>query len=170
MTIAAAIALAASAAAPGIGLADLDALDRQVAIFTGAAIGAPGGAVLPLDRRMRLQACRSDVSLAWHTQRRETVLLHCADAGGWSLFVPVSVSGLAGQMASSPAAIAVNRGDAVSLAVSGRGFSVSRPAEALEAGAAGAWIRVRPVTDRQLAEDIVRAQVVRPGLVVLPGN
>ena len=92
------------------------------------------------------------------------------DAGGWSLFVPVSVSGLAGQMASSPAAIAVNRGDAVSLAVSGRGFSVSRPAEALEAGAAGAWIRVRPVTDRQLAEDIVRAQVVRPGLVVLPGN
>ena len=170
MTIAAAIVLATSAASYGAGLADLDALDREVAAFTGAPIAAPGGAVRPLDRRMRLRACQSGVSLAWHTQRRETVLLRCGDPGGWQLFVPVMVSGPTGQMAASPAAIAVNRGDAVSLSVSGRGFAVSRPAEALEGGAVGAWIRVRPVTDRQLAEEVLRAQVIRPGLVALPGN
>lgn len=170
MTIAAAIALAASAALPGAGLADLEALDREVAAFTGAAIGAPGGPVRPLDRRMRLQACQSGVSLAWHTARRDTVLLRCGDPGGWQLFVPVMVGAGEGQMAASPAVTAVNRGDAVSLLVTGRGFSVSRPAEALESGAVGAWIRVRPATDRQLAEEVMRAQVIRAGLVALPGN
>jgi flagella basal body P-ring formation protein FlgA len=169
MPISAAIALAASAAATTPGLADLDMLDREVSAFTGASIGAPGGAVRPLDRRMRLQACRSGVSLAWHSPRRDTVLLRCGDPGGWSLFVPVMVAGPA-SMASGPAAFAVNRGDAVSLSVSGRGFAVSRPAEALESGAVGAWIRVRPVTDRQLAEEVLRAQVMRSGLVALPGN
>ncbi len=170
MSIVSAIAFAASAAAPGLGLADLDRLDREVAAFTGASIGAPGGPVRPLDRRMRLQACQNGVSISWHTPRRETVSLRCSDPGGWSLFVPVLVSGPAGQVASMAGAIAVNRGDAVSLSVSGRGFAVSRPAEALEGGAVGAWIRVRPVTDRQFAEAVLRAQVVRPGAVKLPGN
>lgn len=170
MTIAAALALAASASAPGAGLADLDALDREVATFTGAATGAPGGAVRPLDRRMRLRACQSGVSLTWHTPRRDTVLLRCGDPGGWSLFVPVMASGGAGQSAAQPTAYAVNRGDAVSLSITGRGFAVSRPAEALEAGAVDAWIRVRPVTDRKLAEEVVRARVIRPGLVSLPAN
>jgi flagella basal body P-ring formation protein FlgA len=170
MTIAAAIALAASATAPAAAAANLDALDREVAAFTGAATGSPGGAVRPLDRRMRLRACQSGVSLAWHTPRRETVLLRCGDAGGWSLFVPVMAAGLAGQVSAQPAAFAVNRGDAVSLAITGRSFAVSRPAEALEAGAVGAWIRVRPVTDRKLAEDVVRARVERPGFVSLPAN
>lgn len=169
MPYAAAIALAASAALPGAALADLEALDRDVAAFTGAPIGAPGGAVRPLDRRMRLQVCRSDISLAWHSARRDTVLLRCPDPGGWQLFVPVMVSGPNGQPAIAAAPV-VNRGDAVSLSVAGRGFSVSRPAEALEAGAVGAWIRVRPVTDRQLAEDVVRAHVIRPGHVALPEN
>ncbi len=170
MPFAAAIALVASAAVPGLGLADLDALDREVTAFTGAMIGAPGGPVRPLDRRMRLQACQSGVAISWHTPRRETVSLRCSDPGGWSLFVPVMVTGPAGQPASMSGAVAVNRGDAVSLVVSGRGFAVSRPAEALEGGPVGAWIRVRPVTDRQLAEDVIRARVVRPGSVALPGN
>lgn len=162
MTIAAAIALAAAAAAPALGHADLDALDREVASFTGAAIGAPGGAARPLDRRMRLQACRSGVMLAWYTARRDTVALRCSDPGGWNLFVPVLVTPPAGQGTSSPAALVINRGDPVSLSVTGRGFSVTRPAEALEAGAVGAWIRVRPLSDRQLGENVLRARVICP--------
>ena len=47
----------------------------------------------------------------------------------------------------------------------GGGFSLSRQAVALEEGAIGAWIKVRPAQDRK-AEPL-RAQVVRPGQVAV---
>jgi flagellar basal body P-ring formation protein FlgA len=170
MTIAVLIALTAATAAPvAASHADPAALDREVARFTGAAIGAPVGAVRPIDRRLRLTVCAGEIALDWRTARRDTVIVRCTDPGGWRLFVPVMVS-TPGGSAATPAASApvVSRGDAVSLSVSGRGFAVSRPAEALEAGAVGDWIRVRPVTERRLAEEPVRARIVRPGVVSLP--
>lgn len=171
MTSMTALALAAAAATPALGLADLDALDRQVAQFTGTVIGAPGGAVRPLDRRLRLRACHSQITLEWHTQRRYTVTLRCGDAGGWTLFVPVMAAQIpATPPSGGPGALAVSRGDTVSLAITGRGFAVSRAAEALEAGAVGDWIRVRPVTERRHAEQPVRARVVRSGVVSLPAS
>jgi flagella basal body P-ring formation protein FlgA len=162
MTFTTAIALLATSSS---GFASLDEIDREVANFTGAGIGAPGGAVRALDKRLRLRACGSQVALEWHTPRRDTVTVRCPDPGGWTLFVPVMTSSVRGPSAASPA---VNRGDPVSLSVSGRSFAVSRPAEALETGAVGQWIRVRPITDRLSAEPALRAQVVRPGQVSLP--
>ncbi len=161
MSIALTLAIAASAAASSF--ADLAAIDAQVRQFTGAPIGAQGGAAQPVDRRLRLRACRAPLGLHWRTQRRETVVVQCHDAGGWRLFVPVQAPRRA--VAVLPA---INRGDAVTMAVSGSGFTVSRPAEAIETGKIGAWIKVRPVSSQRSGAQIVRAQVIRPGLVRLP--
>lgn len=150
------LALLLAAAAP---FADLDALDRAVARFAGAPIGTEGGAVMPLDRRLRLKPCLAPVALAWRGERRETVTIECPYAGGWRLFVPVrAAAGIAGPPA-------VSRGDAVTIAISGEGFSVSQPGEALDTGAVGSWVRVRAMGGKAAA---MRAQVIRPGLVGVP--
>ena len=156
MSFALAIAAAAQALTP---FADLDALDRRIAAFTGAPAGAEGGAVVPLDRRLRLTPCRAPVALSWRGERRDAVVVQCGDAGSWRLFVPL-------RSAPPPAFAApvVNRGDMVTIAVAGTGFSVSQPGEALDSGAAGAWIRVRAVNGKG---DPMRAKVLRPGLVGL---
>jgi flagella basal body P-ring formation protein FlgA len=156
------IALAILAAASAAGYDDLDAIDREVAGFTGAQIGQNGGAATPVDRRLRLKPCASPLSLSWRTQMHESVVVQCGDAGSWRLFVPVKQGGQA--LGGAPA---INRGDAISIAVSGEGFTVAQPGEAMESGAVGSWIRVRPVTAKTGAEPM-RAQVLRPGLVSLP--
>lgn len=158
MSLSAAFILAA--ATP---FADLDAIDRQVADFTQAGLGAPGGAAAPVDRRLRLKACASPLSLSWRTQQRESIVVQCPDAGGWRIFVPAKASG-AGQAALP----VVNRGDSVTIAVMGDGFTVSQPGEALESGPVGSWIRVRALTASRGLNDAVRAKVVRPGVVGIP--
>jgi flagella basal body P-ring formation protein FlgA len=60
-----------------------------------------------------------------------------------------------------PAGPVIERGQSVTVAITGDGFSVSQSAEALEPGAVGAWIKVRT----QAKSDPLQAQVVRPGLV-----
>lgn len=140
--------------------ADPADIDRAVAEFTGAPVGAAGGARATIDRRLRLAACSQPLALSWHTQARSNVVVQCPDPAGWRLFVPVASSGGAGA-----AAPVIQRGDPVTLAIAGAGFSVSQPGEALEAGSVGAWIRVRGVGAKSQA---VRARVVRPGLVELP--
>jgi flagella basal body P-ring formation protein FlgA len=149
------------------GFADLDAIDRQVAAFTGAPIGAPGGALMPVDRRLRLQACRAPLAIVWSGSRHDSVQVQCPEAGGWQIFV--RVASLGGAVAPP----AVNRGDAVTIAVNGDGFSVSQPGEALEGGPVGAWIRVRPVSATSAAAianrgEALRARIVRPGMVAIP--
>lgn len=148
------------AAAP---FADLAAIDRHVAGFTGAAIGQTGGAREPVDRRLRLRPCGSPLAVSWRTTSRDTVVVQCGDTGGWRLFVPV--------MAATPAAAAmpvVNRGDAITIAVTGTGFTVSQPGEAMESGPVGAWIRVRPASGTRNGAEPMRARIIRPGLVGLP--
>lgn len=142
--------------------ADLDALDAAVVRFAGAPIGAEGGAMLPLDRRLRLRPCQSPEALSWRGGRRETIIVECPDAGGWRLFVPVR----AGQGAGAAAAPAINRGDAITIAVAGEGFAVSQPGEAMDGGPVGGWIRVRSLSAGRAQP--MRAQVVRPGLVRVP--
>jgi flagella basal body P-ring formation protein FlgA len=150
--------LPASAAA----YTDLAVIDTAVAAFTGQPIGVPGGAAQPVDRRLRLAACAAPVALSWFGKSQTSVLVRCPDAGGWRVFVPVSLARPA--VAEAPAAIAVARGEGVTVSVSGNGFSVSQPGEALDAGAVGAWIRVRTAAKA----DPLRARIVRPGLVELP--
>lgn len=154
--------LAAVATAP---FADLDAIDRQVASFTGAPAGEMGGAATPVDRRLRLLPCRSGLALSWRTPAQDSVVVQCGDPSGWRLFVPVR-----GAAAGQGGPLAVTRGDAVSIAVSGEGFSVSQPGEAMESGAVGSWIRVRPaaVAGKIARADVMRARIERPGLVSVP--
>ncbi|MGJ0237238.1 flagella basal body P-ring formation protein FlgA [Novosphingobium fluoreni] len=149
-------------AAASTGYADLAAIDREVAGFTGAEIGQSGGAMTPVDRRLRLASCASPLTLSWRTQNHESVIVQCGDPGSWRLFVPIKrdLQGPGG-------APAINRGDGISIAVNGDGFSVAQPGEAMESGAVGSWIRVRPINAKPNAEPM-RAQVVRPGLVSLP--
>lgn len=147
----------AQAASP---FADLIAIDREVAEFTGKAIGQNGGAMMPVDRRLRLNACMSPLALSWRTSRRDAVLVQCPDAGSWRVFVPVRMA------ENAPSAIA--RGEAVTIAVVGEGFAVSQPGEALDAGAVGDWIRVRTLRSGAGAysqTDAVRARITRPGEV-----
>jgi flagella basal body P-ring formation protein FlgA len=153
-------------AAASAGYADLASIDREVAGFTGAEIGQSGGAMTPVDRRLRLAPCGSPLSLTWRTQNHESVVVQCGDPGSWRLFVPVKreTQGAGQGMAAAPV---INRGDGISIAVNGDGFSVAQPGEAMEAGAIGSWIRVRPINAKPGAEPM-RAQVVRPGLVSLP--
>lgn len=150
------------AAAPGAAFADLAAIDREVAAFTGVPTGAEGGALLPVDRRLRLNPCASPLAMSWRTPRQETIIVECPDLGGWRLFVPVRRSAAMPVAAQAPA---VNRGDAVTIAVAGDGFSVSQPGEAMDAGPVGAWVRVRTANPKA---EPMRARVVRPGLVEVP--
>lgn len=151
------------------GFADLDMIDREVAAFTGASVGEQGGAATPVDRRLRLNPCAAPLALSWRSDRRDSVLVQCPVAGGWRLYVPVR--GAAAGMAAS-ALPAINKGDAVTIAVTGDGFSVSQPGEALEGGPVGAWIRVRGAAAAAKfgANDAMRARIVRPGLVSVPLN
>lgn len=154
-----ATAAACGLATPALaaGFADPAAIDGEVARFTGAPIGAEGGARLPVDRRLRLARCEAPLALEWYGKRHETVLVRCPVGEGWRLFVPVN-----GASAAASGAPAVARGEAVNIVVQGRGFTLSRQGEALEGGAVGDWIRVRPAGAK--AEPI-RMRVVEPGKV-----
>lgn len=154
--------LAALFASPALAaaFADLAVLDREIAAFTGAPQGAPGGAALPVDRRLRLAQCSGPLALSWYGSRRETVLVECPVAGGWKVYVPLRIAASA-----SAATPIVARGEAVTVVVSGAGFAVSQPGEAIEPGALGAWIRVRKAGSK---DEPIRAQVLRPGVVGIP--
>lgn len=155
------LTLIAAATAAG-AFADLDAIDRQVTAFTGAPVGAAGGAVTPVDRRLRLRPCNSGLALSWRAATHDSVVVQCGDANGWRIFVPVR------QAAPMAAQSVINRGDAISIAVTGEGFTVSQPGEALGAGAVGEWIQVRPTSGERTRAQPMRARIVRPGLVALP--
>lgn len=150
-------ALSASPVLAQSTIADLAAIDRAVAQFTGVPQGLPGGAAMPVDRRLRLSPCRVPLALGWYGTRRDSVEVTCPMPGGWKLYVP-----LAGMAQAAAAAPLIARGDAVSIAVSGDGFTVSQPGEALEAGGEGAWIKVRTLVPNA---PVLRARVIRPGLV-----
>ena len=156
MTFAALAILSAAA------FADPVAIDRAGEAFTGAPAGVEGGARAPVDRRLRLAACPAPLALSWHGTARGNVLVQCPSAPGWRIFVPVL-----GAAAAPAAAPAVVRGDPVTIAVAGAGFSVSQPGEALESGPAGSWIRVRGLAGKAQP---MRARVVRAGLVEVPVN
>ena len=156
-TAALAVAICASPALAQ-SFVDLGEIDRAVAAFTGAAQGTPGGAAQPLDRRLRLAPCPARFTLGWYGTRQDTVEVRCAVPGGWKLYVPL-VAAAATAAAGPPA---ITRGDAVTISVSGAGFAVSQPGEAMESGVIGAWIKVRGPGQNAA---VLRARVLRPGLV-----
>ena len=140
--------------------ADLDAIDSAIAGFAGAGIGQPGGAILPVDRRLRLAACARPLDLSWRDSRHDTVLVQCPVPGGWHIYAAVRALG------GGPVAVA--RGEAVTISVTGDGFSVSQSGEAVDSGAIGDWIRVRAAKDSGPRGDAIRARILRPGEVEVP--
>ncbi len=140
------------------------AIDAEVAAFTGAALGQPGGARHPVDRRLRMAACPQALTLAWHGRRSDMVRVECSALSGWQIFVPVNSGGAAQVAQSSARGGGVERGQVLTIAVQGRGFTVTQQGEALEEGNVGDWIRVRPDGNREP----VRARIDNPGRVVIP--
>ncbi len=147
------------------GYTDPALIDRAVAAFTGAEPGMPGGARLPADRRLRLAACAVPLAVAWHGPARSSVSVACPGPQSWRIFVAVDSGGSAAAPGRALAP-AVKRGDALTIMVRGRGFSVQQAGEAIEGGAVGDWIFVR--TARK-AEPL-RARIERPGLAVIPAG
>lgn len=153
-----AIGLAGAAVpAQAQGFTDSAAIEREVAAFLGVSAADAGSAFVPVDRRLRLAACNRPLALGWQGARRDAVLVQCPDPGSWKLYVRV-----VGQAAGVVAPPAVRRGDAVTVTVRGSGFSISQPAQALEDGAPGDWVRIRVGKDTEL-----QAQVLRPGAVAM---
>ena len=161
------MALATPLASPVI---DHAAIDAAIATYTGAPIGTPGGAVSPLDRRLRMAACR-DVRINWRTARHDTLVLECPTGAGWRLFVPIAQARTAPTPVATVAApipeaepLVIAKGDVVTVEIKGGGFTVSQTGQAMEAGPIGSWIKVK-MTGKG---EIVMAQVIRRGLANLP--
>lgn len=151
-------------AARASGLTDPALIDRAVVAFTGAEIGQPGGPRMAADRRLQLASCAAPLAVSWHSPAHNAVRVECAGPDNWRIFVAITAA--AGAAAAQRAEPAIRRGDALTIMVRGRGFSVQHQGEAMESGTLGDWIFVR--TARK-AEPL-RARIERPGLAVIPAN
>ena len=133
-------------------------IDRAVSAFTGKEIGQNGGAISPVDSRLRLAACAFPLALDWFGSPGRTVSVTCRGKNGWRVFV--NVLRLQRTAETGPA---IRRGETVTITIRGRGFTVQRQGEARSNGAIGDWIEVR-VDHRS---PTLRARIERPGLVVI---
>lgn len=149
-------------------------LDAAIAGFTGRPIGTSGGAASAVDRRLRLSAC-PNVRISWRTAQHDTLLVECATAPGWRLFVPVIPSvapamphaaAMAGGASAGEvtAPLAIAKGDQITVAIKGHGFTISQTGQAIEGGPIGGWIKVKTVGKGE----ILTAQIVRAGLAIVP--
>lgn len=157
------LASTAWAAAP----MELSVIDRAVADFTGASAGEPGGAKLPVDRRLRLTDCQAPLDLQWFGRDQRSVQVACPTAG-WKIYVAVdgasgrSAFGASSAQPAEKSPAIVRRGENVSILMRGKGFSITRQGSAAEDGAQGQWIKVRASGERT---ETLRAIVLRPGQV-----
>jgi len=152
---------------------NLDRIDGLVATTVGANIGQPGGAIAPVDRRLRLAACPKMPDVTG--PQFGAAVVKC-DALGWRIRVPLAPGGnvpaapayAAPRPAMRPAPapgreIVIRKGDPVQLIAGGPSFTASRAMIADEDGAIGQMIRVRedrksdPVVARVQEFGIVRA-------------
>jgi len=152
---------AATAPSPALanGFHDLSAIDREVAGFTGAAIGQQGGAQAQVDRQLRLARCTQPLSLERYAQ--SAVRVTCQGVQGWRIYVPL----LAVQtVAARPQAPVISRRDLLRVEAGGAGFRVVRQGEALDEGHVGETIRVK-VDDGSRRGRTITALVTGPGRV-----
>lgn len=157
--------LSAAVATPAVAQSfeDLDALEVRVAAALGAGVGEPGGAIRPIDRRLRLAACPQPVTV--DAPVLGAVAVRC-EALGWRIRVPVVGAGspAAAAAAARPEPI-IRRGDQVEIVAMTSSFTVSTNGVAEQDGAPGDRIRVR--TERRSSPVI--GQVTADGRVALPG-
>jgi flagella basal body P-ring formation protein FlgA len=115
---------------------DLDRLDSRIEVMTGAAPGQPGGAIAPIDRRLKLAACPQPASIEWSGS--DALAVRCA-AIGWRLRVGIAAMG----GPRGKAGLSVHRGDTVEVSVEGDAFDVATTALAMDDGAVGASVRLK---------------------------
>ena len=120
---------------------DTTLLDRQVASHLGADIGDVGGALAPIDPKLKLKRCASAVDISETT--KNALLLSCPQLG-WRIFVPVRFGSLTSrQDGSNPAEPVIQRNQPVTLIVRRSNFSISYGVIAQKSGAVGEYIPVR---------------------------
>ena len=148
---------------------NLDAVERAVVIAAGADIGAPGGPVTAIDRRLKLAACPQVTA---DPPYQNAITVRCP-AIGWRLRVPLTRGAepadapvrQAGYARPEPAEPVIRRGDPVDLEAGSGSFVVSTQAVAQEDGAPGARIRVKS----EGKSAIILAEVVDFGRVRIFG-
>lgn len=154
-----------AAAARAQSFENLDRLDSIVAMTVGANIGAPGGALAQVDRRLKLAACPQVPEVSGPVFG--AAMVECKPLG-WRIRVPLSPSAAQQAAQGRPAAAqkqaVVKKGDPVQLIAGGSAFMVTRMMIADEDGAAGDMIRVRE--DKKA--DPVMARVQESGVVRAP--
>ncbi|MCW3846905.1 flagella basal body P-ring formation protein FlgA [Sphingomonas sp. LB-2] len=156
-------------------------LDTIVAQFTGHNIGQMGGAIAPVDVRLKLAACAAP-QLEWHTDAHQAVVVRCM-APEWKIFVPVLAppppkpapavaAPVRPAAAQAPAPvpakpeIVIKRGDTVTLEAGGPGFSITREGVAMSDAPAGGRVMIR-VDDKKPP---IQAIAIEAGLAKLPGS
>jgi flagella basal body P-ring formation protein FlgA len=147
---------------------NLDRIDSIVATTVGAQIGQQGGAVAPVDRRLRLAACPQIPTVEGPVFG--AAIVRC-DRLGWRIRVPLKAAAPAasayhGAQPASQRVVMVKKGDPVILVAGDATFTVTRNMVADEDGAVGELIQVRadknspPVTGRVEADGIIRIPAI----------
>lgn len=174
------LALVFIAAAAPAGAQDFQStavLDTVVAQFTGKSVGEQGGAIAPIDTRLKLTRCAAP-QLDWRGESRDAVVVRCM-APAWKIYVPVAAVPRPKPAipAPTPANVVVRppvpvkaepvikRGDAITVEAGADGFSISRQGIATNDAPAGGRIGVK-VDDRQPP---IQAIAIEPGRARLPG-
>ena len=136
---------------------NLDVLDQRIAIATDSIIGSPGGAVSPLDRRLSMPACASQVDIT--RIDHSSLALYCAGPT-WRIRVPLVANAIAETLPLEPQNLnkpIVRRGDIVEARYEADDFDLSLMMVALENGTEGETIRVKNVeTGRQTSAVVTR--------------
>lgn len=161
---------ASAVAGPG-GFEDIARLESRVVAALDADVGAPGGPVAHIDKRLKLQSCPVPVTI--DPPALGALPLRCEPLG-WRIRVPLQRVGQAAAApvtyaayAATPAAAqpqtppVIKRGDPVELRADASGFTVSAQAVAQEDGRAGGKVRVK--TDPR--GPVIIGDVVDTGLV-----
>ncbi len=172
-----ALLLAACCATPALAQAsfeDLAALDARIATALGAGVGEAGGAVAPIDRRLRLASCPQPATIS--APAAGAVTVRCTPLG-WRIRVAVGAGPRAASSAVEVPQLLVRRGEAVDLVVRACGFTVSGSGIAEQSGMAGDRIRIRLVdrpVDRSGSRSgngsrIATGQILADGRVAIGG-
>lgn len=153
-------------------------LDTVVSQFTGHNIGQMGGAIAPVDTRLKLASCQAP-QLEWHTDAHEAVVVRCM-APMWKIYVPVLAPPrpkpapvVAAPLAAAPTPAApvvkpemvIKRGDAVTIEAGGTGFSITREGVAASDAPVGGRVLVK-VDEKKPP---IQAIVIEAGRAKLPG-
>ena len=159
------VMLTAAVAAPAAaqGFEDLDALETRIVAALGADVGAPGGPLRPLDRRLKLAACPAPATI--EPGPLGAAVVRC-DALGWRIRVPVARTVIAAAAKAEPV---VRKGDQVEFVARTGRFTVSTIAIADQDGAVSDRIRVRTLDADGRKNAPVLAEVIGAGEVGLPG-